>query len=90
MHAAIRARLAPETRILYGGSVNSTNAAAILALDDVDGALVGGASLDADSFWAIAALPSRRSGCWSDAAKRLNSSMMIFVFSSFTSWWQSP
>jgi triosephosphate isomerase (TIM) len=54
MHAAIRARLPPETRILYGGSVNPTNAAAILGLADVDGALVGGASLDADSFWAIA------------------------------------
>ncbi len=54
MHAAIRARLAPGIRILYGGSVNPTNAAAILGLADVDGALVGGASLDADSFWAIA------------------------------------
>jgi triosephosphate isomerase (TIM) len=53
MHAAIRARLAPEARILYGGSVNPTNAAGILALPDVDGALVGGASLDADAFWAI-------------------------------------
>ena len=42
------------TRILYGGSVNPTNAAAILALADVDGALVGGASLDAEMFWAIA------------------------------------
>ena len=54
MHAAIRAVMAPATRILYGGSVNPTNAAGILALTDVDGALVGGASLDADSFWAIA------------------------------------
>ena len=54
MHAAIRADLAPDARILYGGSVNPGNAAAILALADVDGALVGGASLDADSFWAIA------------------------------------
>jgi triosephosphate isomerase len=54
IHAAIRARLAPEARILYGGSVNPTNAAAILGLADVDGALVGGASLDADAFWAIA------------------------------------
>jgi triosephosphate isomerase (TIM) len=54
MHAAIRARLDPQTRILYGGSVNPTNAAAILGLADVDGALVGGASLDADAFWAIA------------------------------------
>ena len=54
MHAAIRARLAPETRILYGGSVNPGNAAAILGLAGVDGALVGGASLDPAAFWAIA------------------------------------
>ncbi len=54
VHAAIRARMAPATRILYGGSVNPKNAAEILALTDVDGALVGGASLDADSFWTIA------------------------------------
>jgi triosephosphate isomerase (TIM) len=54
MHAAIRARLTPGARILYGGSVNPNNAAGILGLADVDGALVGGASLDADSFWAIA------------------------------------
>ncbi len=54
MHAAIRADLAPAARILYGGSVNPANAAAILALPDVDGALVGGASLDAEAFWAIA------------------------------------
>ena len=54
MHAAIRADLAANSRILYGGSVNPANAAAILALTDVDGALVGGASLDPDAFWAIA------------------------------------
>ncbi|MBV8120099.1 MAG: triose-phosphate isomerase [Alphaproteobacteria bacterium] len=54
MHAAIRRHLPSETRILYGGSVNPTNAAAILRVTDVDGALVGGASLDAESFWAIA------------------------------------
>jgi triosephosphate isomerase (TIM) len=54
MHAAIRADLAPATRILYGGSVNPANAAAILGLADVDGALVGGASLDPEAFWAIA------------------------------------
>jgi triosephosphate isomerase (TIM) len=53
MHAVIRSRLGPGIRILYGGSVNPANAAAILALPDVDGALVGGASLAADSFWAI-------------------------------------
>jgi triosephosphate isomerase (TIM) len=42
-------------RILYGGSVKAENAAEILALPDVDGALVGGASLDAESFAAIVA-----------------------------------
>ena len=52
MHAFIRAQLAePEiTQILYGGSVKPGNAAEILALQDVDGALVGGASLTADNF----------------------------------------
>jgi triosephosphate isomerase (TIM) len=54
MHGALRGRLPPDVRILYGGSVNPANARAILALADVDGALVGGASLAADSFWAIA------------------------------------
>ncbi len=54
MHAEIRARIPAETRILYGGSVNPGNAAQILGLDEVDGALVGGASLNADDFWAIA------------------------------------
>jgi triosephosphate isomerase len=54
MHQAIRARLSRETRILYGGSVNPGNAAAILGSSEVDGALVGGASLSAGGFWAIA------------------------------------
>jgi triosephosphate isomerase len=44
-----------SVRILYGGSVKPDNAAEILAVDDVDGALVGGASLKADDFWAIGA-----------------------------------
>jgi triosephosphate isomerase len=44
---------AARTRILYGGSVKADNAAELLALPDVDGALVGGASLDARSFAAI-------------------------------------
>jgi triosephosphate isomerase len=56
--AAIRSRLgelySPElaagVRILYGGSVKSSNVAAIMAEKDVDGALVGGASLQADEF----------------------------------------
>jgi triosephosphate isomerase (TIM) len=54
MHAAIRVRIPAGTRILYGGSVNPKNAAEILALGEVDGALVGGASLKAEDFWAIA------------------------------------
>ena len=41
-------------RILYGGSVKPENADELLALEDVDGALVGGASLEARSFAAIA------------------------------------
>jgi triosephosphate isomerase len=44
-----------RTRVLYGGSVKSDNAAELLALPDVDGALVGGASLDPASFAAIVA-----------------------------------
>ena len=43
------------TRILYGGSVNPENAAELLAVENVDGALVGGASLKAEDFLAIAA-----------------------------------
>ena len=54
IHAAIRRHIPDGTRILYGGSVNPKNAAEILALAEVDGALVGGASLKADDFWAIA------------------------------------
>jgi triosephosphate isomerase len=46
---------AERTRVLYGGSVKPDNAAELLALPDVDGALVGGASLDAQSFAAIVA-----------------------------------
>jgi triosephosphate isomerase (TIM) len=46
---------AQRTRILYGGSVNAGNAAELLELPDVDGALVGGASLDPESFAAIVA-----------------------------------
>jgi triosephosphate isomerase len=49
------AEQAERTRILYGGSVTTENAAELLELPDVDGALVGGASLDPDSFAAIVA-----------------------------------
>lgn len=57
MHGALRARLreaigeeADRVRLLYGGSVNPDNAATLLAAGDVDGALVGGASLSAAKF----------------------------------------
>ena len=57
MHAMMRAKLTeafPGLRLLYGGSVKPGNALAILALPHVDGALVGGASLVAEDFLAIA------------------------------------
>ena len=54
IHALIRGQLPAHTRILYGGSVNPKSCTEILALHEVDGALVGGASLKADDFWAIA------------------------------------
>lgn len=58
MHAAIRswitekygAGIANEISILYGGSCNAANAGELFASPDVDGGLIGGASLDADSF----------------------------------------
>jgi triosephosphate isomerase len=46
---------ADQVRILYGGSVDPSSARAVLALEDVDGALVGGGSLDPESFAAIVA-----------------------------------
>jgi triosephosphate isomerase len=61
MHGSIRRllrlRFADEgagMRILYGGSVKPSNAKELLGVADVDGALVGGASLKADEFLAIA------------------------------------
>ena len=61
VHALIRAELAgivgaheaAGTRLLYGGSMKPENAKELLALADVDGGLIGGASLKADDFWAI-------------------------------------
>jgi triosephosphate isomerase len=44
----------PRIRILYGGSVKPANAKELLTVTDVDGALVGGASLKADDFLGIA------------------------------------
>jgi triosephosphate isomerase len=62
MHAALRRRLVAafgeageQVRILYGGSVKGANAAEIFAIEDVDGALVGGASLKAADFMPIVA-----------------------------------
>ena len=69
MHAAIRARLRERygdagsgIRILYGGSVKSSNAAEIFAIRDVDGALVGGASLKNHDFVPIVAAAAAVSG----------------------------
>jgi triosephosphate isomerase len=56
---AERSAKADSTRVLYGGSVSADNAGELLALPDVDGALVGGASLLAESFAAIAAAARR-------------------------------
>ncbi len=65
VHAFIRAKLAnldaelaSKVRILYGGSVKGSNAAELLAMPDIDGGLVGGASLDVKDFLAIA-----KAGC---------------------------
>ncbi|MEP7063400.1 MAG: triose-phosphate isomerase [Betaproteobacteria bacterium] len=58
VHALLRARLraagADKLPLLYGGSVKAGNAAALFTQQDIDGALVGGASLDANEFLAIA------------------------------------
>jgi triosephosphate isomerase len=56
IRAALGRRLADAgaVRLLYGGSVKPSNAAALMRVANVDGALVGGASLDAADFWAIA------------------------------------
>lgn len=55
MHAVIRAIVGPDVRILYGGSVKPSNAAELLHVENVDGALVGGASLTAADFVPIVA-----------------------------------
>jgi triosephosphate isomerase (TIM) len=61
VHAMLRAKLAAksadaaqEVRILYGGSMKPDNAAQLLAMPDIDGGLIGGASLKAEDFLAIA------------------------------------
>jgi triosephosphate isomerase len=60
VHAFLRSRALPETRILYGGSMKPENAAALLAMKDVDGGLIGGASLVAGDFTAIARAAQRK------------------------------
>jgi triosephosphate isomerase len=69
MHAAIRAKLlerfgsdGTHMRILYGGSAKPSNAAEIFAIGDVDGALVGGASLKAADFMPIVAAATGAAG----------------------------
>ena len=61
MHGVIRAGLhdmygreSSQVRVIYGGSVKADNAGELFACDEIDGALVGGASLEAKSFWKIA------------------------------------
>jgi triosephosphate isomerase len=66
VHARIRHQLAQNNvdiaetiRILYGGSMKAENATQLLAMPDIDGGLIGGASLDANSFLAICAIARR-------------------------------
>jgi len=66
VHALIRGRIAEKDamigaslRVLYGGSVKAANAAELFAMPDVDGGLIGGASLKADEFAAICAAADR-------------------------------
>lgn len=66
VHAFIRGRLASnsqavadQVRVLYGGSMNPKNAAELLAQDDIDGGLIGGASLKADDFLAVCTAANR-------------------------------
>lgn len=62
IHGAVRSEIAKvlgseiadKMRILYGGSVKPSNAKELLSVSDVDGALIGGASLKVEDFWAIA------------------------------------
>ena len=49
-------QIADTVRVLYGGSVNAKNIGEIVAQEDVDGALVGGASLDGEQFATLSAI----------------------------------
>jgi triosephosphate isomerase len=57
VHRALRKRLGAageQVRVLYGGSVKAGNARSLFAMPDIDGGLIGGASLKADEFLAVA------------------------------------
>ena len=60
VHAFLRKKLTPDTRLLYGGSVKKDNAAALFAMVDIDGGLIGGASLVAEDFIAIVRAAQRK------------------------------
>jgi triosephosphate isomerase len=60
VHGFLRKRVGAATRILYGGSMKPANAAAIFAMPDVDGGLIGGASLVAQDFIGICAMAQRK------------------------------
>ena len=67
VHAIIRSEIAKQSatvadclRILYGGSVKANNAAELFSQPDIDGGLIGGASLDAEQFNAIVAASSSK------------------------------
>ena len=53
MAAKRSARIAADLRLLYGGSVKPANAADLFSMPDIDGGLIGGASLEAGEFLAI-------------------------------------
>jgi triosephosphate isomerase len=65
MVATQRGTIANDLRVLYGGSAKPENAADLVSLPDVDGLLVGGASLEAEAFAAIVATTA---GCYGRAA----------------------
>jgi len=59
VHAFLRGKVPPGTRILYGGSVKKDNAAALFSMQDIDGGLIGGASLVSADFIGIVEAAAR-------------------------------
>jgi len=59
VHSLLRKKLPPSTRLLYGGSVKKENAAALFAMQDIDGGLIGGAALVAADFIEIVRAAAR-------------------------------